>query len=56
MKDLHQTLTIDDETGGFEPKGRFLRLDIMDQIDLLTRQSNRFITQHIGFSGAENRT
>jgi len=23
---------------------------------VLTRQSNRFITQHIGFSGAENRT
>lgn len=23
---------------------------------ILTRQSNRFITQHIGFSGAENRT
>lgn len=25
-------------------------------VKVLTRQSNRFITRHIGFSGAENRT
>jgi hypothetical protein len=35
MKDLHQTLTIDNETGEFEPQGRFVALDIVDQIDLL---------------------